>query len=111
MSEVYDLDTDKLYRELSVPNRILVVYFSAPWCGPCIGMKPIFQKLADAYSQLASFVHVDVAQSPMVAKTLNIHGVPSIAVFREGKLSKLIMGSNSYSELQRMLESELKYLG
>lgn len=110
MNEIYDLDTDALYRELSAPNRILVVYFSAPWCGPCSGMKPVFQKLADAYSQLASFRHVDVAQSPMVTKALNIHGVPSIAVFREGILSKLIMGANSYSELQKTLEIELKYI-
>lgn len=110
MSKVLELDADQLFKELNVPNRIFVVYFSAPWCGPCIGMKPIFEKLSEAYSQLACFGHVDVAQSPTVAKQLNIHGVPSIAVFREGKLSKLIMGSNSYGELQKTVEGELKYL-
>lgn len=110
MNQIYDLDADGLYRELGVPNNIHVIYFSIPWCGPCTGMKPVFQKLADAYSQLASFRHVNVAQSPMVAKALNIHGVPSIAVFREGILSKLIMGANSYSELQKALEIELKYI-
>ena len=110
MNDTHDLDADGLYRELSVPHRLFVVYFSAPWCGPCTGMKPVFQKLADAYSQLASFRHVDVALSPTVAKASNIHGVPSIAVFREGILSKLIMGANSYRELQKALEIELKYM-
>lgn len=110
MNESYELDTDGLHRELSAPNRIHVICFSSPWCGPCTGMKPVFEKLADAYSQLATFRHVDVSQSPTVAKAMNINGVPSIAVFRDGILSKLIMGASSYSELQKTLEIELKHI-
>ncbi|MDE4539281.1 thioredoxin family protein [Pseudomonas sp. ITEM 17296] len=110
MNESYELDTDGLHRELNTPNRIHVICFSSSWCGPCTGMKPVFEKLADAYSQLATFRHVDVSQSPRVAKAMNIHGAPSIAVFRDGTPSKLIMGASSYSELQKTLEIELEYI-
>lgn len=85
-----------------------VVLFSASWCAPCKEMSPIFNTLADELHAVAVFGVVDVAVSPTVAQMYGIKTVPTLAVFREGKLISTIAGVRLVKDLKDMIVKELE---
>lgn len=90
---VTTLTIDNFESVLSRGSGQAVVYFSASWCQPCHDMKPIFTALARQTNDPdIAFGAVDMAQSPTIAQTYGIRSVPSIALFRQGKLIDVIAG-------------------
>ncbi|CAM5346994.1 TPA: thioredoxin family protein [Pseudomonas aeruginosa] len=93
MADIENLSIDSFSRILGREAGQAVVYFSASWCQPCQSMRPVFIELVRRIVDLAvAFGTVDIAQSPTIAPTYGIRSVPSIAVFRQGKLVALIPG-------------------
>jgi thioredoxin 1 len=64
-------------------NGLVVVYFSATWCGPCKTATPLIEKLS---TELNIIVYkLDVDESFKTANALSIMSVPTIIAFRDGK--------------------------
>ena len=78
-----------------------VIYFSASWCQPCQDMESVFAELARQTTDPdITFGAVDMARSPTIAQTYGIRSVPSIAVFRQGKLVDVIAGQAPIDEVR-----------
>lgn len=85
-----------------------VVYFSASWCPPCHDMEPVFAELARQTADPdIAFGAVDMAQSPTIAQTYGIRSVPSIAVFRQGKLMDVIAGQAPLDDVMGRVQRAL----
>ncbi|MDP4264595.1 MAG: thioredoxin [Bacteroidota bacterium] len=63
----------------------VLVDFSAEWCGPCKMMKPILEELHRKMGSKVRILKIDVDQSPAIAETLQIHSVPTLMLFQQGK--------------------------
>ena len=70
----------------------VLVDFSAEWCGPCKNLAPIVEALAEDYAGKVKFVQVDIEQSRQTPVTFGIMGVPTIVLFKEGKVVDTING-------------------
>ncbi|XP_024534986.1 thioredoxin H-type [Selaginella moellendorffii] len=80
-------------------GKVIVVDFTATWCGPCKAMAPIFVDLSKQFEQLI-FVKVDVDALKDVAQDWSIQAMPTFIFIKDGKLLDKIVGANK-SELQR----------
>jgi len=63
-------------------NPIVIVDFSAPWCGPCRGFAPVFEKAADAHTDVV-FAKVNTDEQQELAGAFGIRSIPTLMVFRE----------------------------
>ncbi len=70
-------------------NEVVLVQFSAGWCGNCRIMKPKFKRMASEH-EAAEFIVIDAEKNPESRKLANVDNLPTFAAFRNGELVKQI---------------------
>ncbi|MDR2341305.1 MAG: thioredoxin family protein [Puniceicoccales bacterium] len=86
-------------------NKVALVDFHATWCGPCRAMEHVIEALRREFSGIAGIAKVDVDESPGLAKTFGIQAIPTIILFKDGKLVEQLSGSRTQDELAQKLQT------
>ncbi len=86
----------------AVAKGLVVVDFSATWCGPCKMLAPVFHEIADEHADI-KFLNVDIDESMELAEKYGVSGVPSILVFQDGELAKRTTGYQPKASLEAFL--------
>src|SRR5258706_11879399 len=76
-----DLSKDNFEKTVN-DNPIVIVDFWAPWCGPCRGFAPVFEKASEAHPDVV-FAKVNSEEQQELAAAFNIRSIPTLPVFRE----------------------------
>ena len=71
----------------------VLIDFWAVWCGPCRMIAPIVEELAGEYQGKAKIGKLDVDNNPGVATKFGIRSIPTILIFKGGKLADQIVGA------------------
>ncbi|KAJ0255124.1 Thioredoxin H2 [Hirschfeldia incana] len=87
------------FNEIKQSSKLLVVDFSASWCGPCRMIEPAFIDMAAKFTDV-EFVKLDVDELPDVAKEFNVTGMPTFVLVKNGKEIERIVGANK-NELEK----------
>ncbi|ANN66669.1 thioredoxin [Bordetella bronchialis] len=104
---IVELNKDS-FQEAIKPDGTLIVDFWAPWCGPCRGFAPVFEKAAEEHPDVTfAKVNTDVEQE--LAGALGIRSIPTLMVFREQVLLFSQPGALSAGQLNELL-SKVKEL-
>ena len=94
----------KLFHE---SDRLLMVKYVSPTCGPCKTLTPILNKVIDEYEGKIHFVEIDITKDPEIAKMGQVVGTPTIQFFQNQELVKEIKGVKQKSEFRRVIENYL----
>jgi len=83
----------------------VVVDFWAPWCGPCLMLKPTMDKLADEYKGKISIVKLNVQDNPDVAGKYDIMSIPAVKMFKDGKEVDGFVGLQSENSIKTWIDA------
>jgi thioredoxin len=99
---------DKTFAELIAPGKLpVLVDFSASWCGPCQALAKVLPEVAKKYAAKLRVVKLDVDECPKTADRFAIEGVPTLLLFRDGKLIAASEGFGSRKAVEGWLTDAL----
>jgi thioredoxin reductase (NADPH) len=94
----------KLFHE---SDRLLLVKYVSPGCGPCHTLKPILNKVVDEFESKIHFVEIDIDKDRDIAENANVTGTPTVQLFKNKELVKEVKGVKQKSEYRQLIESNL----
>lgn len=72
------------FNELIQKNKLVLIDFSAAWCGPCQTLAPILKEVKDHFGDQLSILKVDVDRNQALAKNFAVQGVPTMILYKDG---------------------------
>ena len=88
-------------------EKPVLIDFFATWCGPCKAQEPIIKSFATEHGNSIRVLKIDIDKNQEIANKFGIRGVPTIALFKEGKLCYKNSGVHSKSQLNQVLGEHL----
>lgn len=85
---------------------VVVVDFFATWCGPCKMLAPVFESVSEELNN-AKFVKVDIDESLELAQKFGISTVPTMMIFKDGKVVDKLVGFMPKESLKAKVEAHL----
>ncbi|MEO7741710.1 MAG: thioredoxin [Usitatibacter sp.] len=74
--------TKENFEQVVTGNPTVVVDYWAPWCGPCRGFAPVFEKVSEQHPDVV-FAKVNTEEEQEIAQHFQIRSIPTLMVFRE----------------------------
>ena len=102
--EVNESNFDQFLKE----HPKVVVDCWAPWCGPCRAIAPMVEKFAKKYAGDIVFAKLNTDQNPKLAMKYRIMSIPTLMIFKNGKLVGNIIGLRAESALEKNILQSLK---
>lgn len=98
-------DKKETFGELIQGDTPVLVDFFAEWCGPCKMMKPILQELHEKMGESVRIIKIDIDKSPVAAGVYQVQSVPTLILFRRGKIMWRQSGVVPAAQLEKIIQS------
>jgi len=107
MSDKITFLTDENYDSILSGAKAAVVDFYADWCGPCMSMVDLYDKLADEYDGKVLFCKVNTDEQKRLAIKNKVMSIPCFMFFKEGAMVERHDGTMSEADLRTKLDAIL----
>ena len=88
-------------------GKPVLVDFWAEWCGPCRTIAPSLEALAEEYEGKLDVVKVNIDENPMSPTQYGVRGIPTLLIFKDGKVAAQQVGAAPKSVLKAWIEKSL----
>lgn len=100
------INEDNFKTEVLEAEKVTLVDFFATWCGPCQMLAPVLEKISNSRADF-DIAKIDVDQLPDLAVEYGVEVVPTMVIFKNGKVMNKFEGFKSESEI---VEEVSKYM-
>ncbi len=95
------------FDKLLATSEVLVVDYTASWCGPCKLIAPLIDDLADTYGDRAQVMKLDIDAHKEIAKKFEVKSIPVVMFFKQGEVVEKLLGAKAYEEYVSAIERHL----
>ncbi len=101
---INDSNFKKEVLEESLP---VLVDFWAVWCGPCLRLAPVIEQIAKEYQGKLKVCKLNVDDAPKTAADYEVMSIPTIAIFKKGKVVDKFVGALPKAELEAVIKPHI----
>jgi thioredoxin 1 len=98
--------TKETFADIIRGDKPVLVDFYAEWCGPCKMMKPVLEELRQSFGDKVRILKIDIDRNPALTSSLNIAGVPTLVLYRQGKILWRQSGVVPASHLRSIIQQK-----
>ena len=104
---IKEITDDNFDSDVIKCEQPVLVDFWAPWCGPCKAIGPTVAELAGAYGEQVGFFKCNVDENQGTPSAFGIRAIPTLILFKDGKVFDQITGMVSKPKIEEMLQNAL----
>jgi thioredoxin 1 len=99
------LTSEMQFNDFIKENDLVVLDFSATWCGPCKVLAPQLESLSKVYPNVV-FLKVDVDEFEDIASTHNVSAMPTIMFYKNGQVIKheTVVGGGQITQIEQVIQ-------
>ncbi len=99
---------DKNFKQEVLESDLpVLVDFWATWCGPCLMVAPVVEQIAKKYKGKLKVCKLNVDESPETASDYSIMSIPTLAIFKKGKVADKFIGALPKEELEAAIKPHI----
>ena len=92
MSSIKQIGSAEFKEQALQASGLVLVDFSATWCGPCKRLVPELEAVAQELGDKVTILKVDVDDSPDIASEYGVQSIPNMTFFKDGKVVDTVVG-------------------
>lgn len=89
-------------------HPVVLIDFSATWCGPCKKLSPLLETIAEKRTNDFKLYTIDVDENPEISQRNEIEVLPTLVWYKNGKLVKRVFGYHGEKEINQMINDLIK---
>ncbi len=108
MSELIShVSDDQFEAQVLKSEGPVLVDFWAEWCGPCKMIAPLLDDLASTYDGKLKIAKMNVDHNQKVPRTYGVRGIPTLMIFKDGKVQATQIGAVSKTQLAQIIDKAI----
>jgi thioredoxin 1 len=105
--KVLTLGDNNFDAEVLQSSQPVLVDFWATWCAPCKAIAPTIEAIAEEFSGKIKVGKVNVDENPGTPSKYGVRGIPTIILFKDGKVLDQVVGAVPKSQLEALIKKAL----
>ena len=103
----YSTNDDNFEKDIAKSKLPVLVDFWAEWCGPCKQIGPILEEIAIEHESKIKVLKINIDENPQTPQKFGVRGIPTLMLFKEGKLVESKVGSLPKIALDAWIQANL----
>lgn len=96
---------EKFQNDVILADRAVLLDVWADWCGPCLALSRLLDKLAEDYQEEIHIVKLNADNNPKTVEKYRIKSLPTLMLFQQGRVIKTLTGLPSENKLRELIEN------